>query len=200
MLAFSQPWLIARGLRRFLHLGRHRAYLLQHAHEIVEKILFNDLALFVPARNRAEIYVEALVRRLDDSSVRHGHWTFHSSSEIGNRAGPLALPQHDLVRIVDEMLVREHLEECNRLLFMGIYAMSWRLIRPAHDAIFRVIFPKCLQVLRVPRIIELPHILQICCSVRNAPRVLSRRSIRFTNLVREMLSRALFADTPKPQK
>src|SRR5438552_2087320 len=45
-----------------------------------------------------------------------------------------------------------------------------RLIRPAHDAILRVIFPKCLQVLSVPRIIQLLHILQICCSIHNAPR------------------------------
>src|SRR5262250_3271076 len=148
MLAFSQPWLIARGLRRFLRLRRHHAYLLQHAHEIVKKILFHDLALFVPARNGAEIYVEALVRRLDDSSVRHAHWTLHGSSEIGNRAGPLALPQHDLVWIVDEMLVREHLEECNRLSFMGIYAMGGRLIRPAHDAIFRVITAERRKILR----------------------------------------------------
>jgi hypothetical protein len=88
-------------------------------------------------------------------------------------ASPLALPKHDLVRIVDEALVGEHLEKCNRLLFMGIYAMGRRLIRPPHDAIFRVIFPKCLQVLSIPGIIQLLHILQIRCSIHNAPLFLS---------------------------
>jgi hypothetical protein len=39
--------------------------LLQHAHEIVKKILFHDLTLFVPARNGTEIHVETLVRGLD---------------------------------------------------------------------------------------------------------------------------------------
>src|SRR5205823_5687538 len=118
------------------------------------------------------IYVEALIRGRNDSSIRHSHRTLHGSGEIGNRTGPLALAQHDFVRIVDEVLVWEHLEECNRLLFMGVYAVGGRLIRPAHDAIVRVIFPKCLQVLSVPRIVQLLHILEICCSIHNAPRLL----------------------------
>jgi ABC-type cobalamin transport system ATPase subunit len=44
-----------------LRLARHQAYLLQHAHEIVKKILFHDLALLVSARIKsAEIHVETL--------------------------------------------------------------------------------------------------------------------------------------------
>lgn len=172
---------LGSSLRRLLRLARHHAYLLQHAHEIVKKILFHDLALFVPARNGTEIHVETLVRGLDHRSAWHRHRTCHRSPEIRHSACPFALGQHDFVWIVDEMLVRERLEECNRLLFVGVYAVCGRLIRPAHDAILRVIFSKCSQVLCVPRIIQLRHILQICCCIHNEPRVPSRRSIRFNS-------------------
>ena len=110
-------------LGSLLRLIRYHAYLLQHAHEIVKKILFYDLAVFVPARNCTEIYVKVLVSGLDHRSIWHGHRTFHGSGEIGDCASPLALPQHDLIRIVDEMLVREHFEKCNRFLFVGVNAV-----------------------------------------------------------------------------
>jgi hypothetical protein len=67
------------------------------------------------------------------------------------------------------MLVREHFEKCNRFLFVGVNAVCGRLIRPAHNAILRVKFPKYLQVLSVPRIIQLLHIFQIGCSIHNVP-------------------------------
>lgn len=188
-----RPW-----LRCLLLLARYYTYLPQHAHEVVKKVLFYDLALLIPARNCTEIDVEAFVRGRDHRSVWHGHRTRHSSSEIGNRAGPLALGEHDFVRIVDEVLVRKHLEKCNGLLFMRIHAVCGRLIGPPDDAIFGVIFPKGLQVLCVPRIIELSHILQIGCSVHSAPRVLSGRSIRFTNRSRGPHSGAV--RHPSPQK
>jgi uncharacterized protein len=41
----------------------------QHAHQIVKKILFHDLALLVPSCDRIEINVEAFVRGLDDRSA-----------------------------------------------------------------------------------------------------------------------------------
>src|SRR4051794_26811852 len=161
---------IARSLCRSLLLLWHQAYLLQHAHEIVKEILFHDLAMFVPPRNSTEIHVEALIRGLYHHPAWHRHRTRHGSPEIRHSARPFVLGQHDLVWIVDEMLVRKRLEECNRFLFVGVYAMGGRLIRPAHDAILRVIFPKYLQVLSVPRIIQLLHILEICCSIHSAPR------------------------------
>src|SRR5215472_9665705 len=144
------------------------ADLSEHAHEIVKKILFHDLALFVPACDRTEINVEAFVRGWDDGSVGHSHCTLHCSSEIGDGARPFTLSQHNLVWIVDEVLVREHLEECNSFLFVGVDAMCGWLIGPAHNAIFGVIFAKGLQVLRIPGIIQLFHVLQIGCSVHDA--------------------------------
>ena len=77
------------------------------------------------------------------------------------------------------MLVRERFGECNRFLFVGVYAVSGRLIWPAHDAILRVIFAKCLQVLSVPGVIQLPHILEIGYSIHNPPRHLFPDNIRF---------------------
>ena len=48
------------------------------------------------------------------------------------------------------MLVREHLEECNRFLFVGVHAVGGRLVGPAHDAILRMIFPKCQHPAPIP--------------------------------------------------
>jgi len=140
-----------QNLRLFL--PWHRAYLLQHAHQIVKEILFHNLAPLIPTGNGAKIYMETLIRGLDHRSIWQSHRTLHGSSEIRNRAGPITLAHHDFVRIVDEVLVREHLEKRNRLLFMGIYAVGGRLIRPAHDAILRVILAKCLQVLSIPGVV-----------------------------------------------
>jgi len=134
----SQPQ--AHGAKGFL--PWHRAYLLQHAHQIVKEILFHNLAPLIPTGNGAKIYMETLIRGLDHRSIWQSHRTLHGSSEIRNRAGPITLAHHDFVRIVDEVLVREHLEKRNRLLFMGIYAVGGRLVRPAHDAILRVILAK----------------------------------------------------------
>jgi uncharacterized protein len=50
-------------------LVRNHADLPQHAHQIVKKILFHDLALLVPSCDRIEINVEAFVRGLDDRSA-----------------------------------------------------------------------------------------------------------------------------------
>jgi hypothetical protein len=60
-LAFSRPFVGSLSLSRLLRLARHHPDLLQHAHEIVKKILFYDLALIVPVRNGAEIYVVCYV-------------------------------------------------------------------------------------------------------------------------------------------
>lgn len=49
------------------------------------------------------------------------------------------------------------------------HAVRGQLIRPTHNAILRVIFSKRLQVLSVPRIIQLLHVLQIGCSIHNPP-------------------------------
>ena len=113
--------------------------MLQHAHEIVKKILFHDLAVFVPARNSAEIHVETLVRRLDHRSAGHRHRTCHRSAEIRHSARPFALGQHDLVWIVDEMLVRKRLEERNRFLFVGVYASARAgiFLRSCSTSLFR---------------------------------------------------------------
>jgi hypothetical protein len=57
-------------LRSLLRFAWHHAYLFQHAHEIVEKILFHDLVLFVPVRDGTEINVEALASGLNHGSIR----------------------------------------------------------------------------------------------------------------------------------
>src|SRR5438067_8552928 len=66
---------------------------------------------------------------------------------------------HDFVRIVNQVLIRKHLEKCNRLLHVSFYPICGRLVRPAHDAIFRMVAPEGLKVLRIPGVVELPHVL-----------------------------------------
>src|SRR5579872_5155703 len=98
MLASARPLLDRSSLRRLLLLTWHQAYLLQHAHEIVKKILFHDLTLFVPARNVTEIHVETLVRGLDHRSAGHRHRTCHRSPEIRHSARPFALSDLYFIR------------------------------------------------------------------------------------------------------
>src|SRR5579872_7634421 len=83
MLASARPLLDRSSLRRLLLLAWHQAYLLQHAHEIVKKILFHDLTLFVPARNGTEIHMETLVRGLDHRAVCHRHRTRSEERRVG---------------------------------------------------------------------------------------------------------------------
>ena len=58
-----------------------------------------------------------------------------------------------------------NIDECNRLLFVGFYAVGWRLIRPAHDAILRVVSAKRFEILCIPRIVQLLHVLLILASI-----------------------------------
>jgi hypothetical protein len=65
---------------------------------------------FVPARDGTEINVKAFIRGRDDGSVVHGHCALHGSRKIGNGARPFTLSDHDLIWIVNKVLVREHLD------------------------------------------------------------------------------------------
>ena len=80
---------------------------------------------------------------------------------------PFTLRQHDLVGIVDEVLVGKHLEKGNCLLLVRINATRWRLIRPAYNAIRGMIAAERRKVLRIPRIIHALHILQVLASIHN---------------------------------
>src|SRR5215831_5412367 len=69
--------------RMFMELpARQYADLFQHAHEVVEEVLFHNLAPLVPVRNRAEVDVEFLVRRLNNGAVGHRHRPFHGAGKI----------------------------------------------------------------------------------------------------------------------
>jgi hypothetical protein len=137
------------------------ADLLEHAHQVVEQILLHDFPLFVPACNRAEINVKLLVSGLNESAIRHAHGPLHRAGEVGNGAGPLALTEPDLVWIIDEVLVREHFKKRNGFLLMRFPAVGRGLIRPAHNAVFGVIAPEGCEILRVPRVVQIFHVLQI---------------------------------------
>ena len=80
---------------------------------------------------------------------------------------PFTLGQHDLVWVVDEVLVGKHLEKCNCLLLVRVKAVRWRLIRPAHNAVLGVITAERRKILRVPGIIQPLHILQVLASIHN---------------------------------
>jgi metal-dependent amidase/aminoacylase/carboxypeptidase family protein len=54
-----------RNLLNSVALFAQHADLFQHAHEVVEEILFHDLTPLVPVGNGAEVDVEFLVRRLN---------------------------------------------------------------------------------------------------------------------------------------
>jgi hypothetical protein len=105
----------------------------------------------------------------DEIDSIHGdhHRTFHGAGEVSDRACPFTLRQHDLVWVVDEVLVGKHLEKRNCLLLVRVNAVRWRLIRPAHNAVLGVITAERRKILRVPRIIQPLHILQVLASIHN---------------------------------
>src|SRR5215471_3912883 len=109
----------APSTRMFMELAaRQHADLFQHAHEVVEEVFFHNLALLVPVRYRAEVDVEFLVRRSNNGAVGHRHRPFHGAGKIRNCTRPVVLRQHDLVRIVDQVLVGKHSRERDGLLLM----------------------------------------------------------------------------------
>src|ERR1700686_472225 len=161
-LASARPLLDRSSLRRLLLLGRHQAYLLQHAHEIVKKILFHDLTLFVPARNGTEIYVETLVRGLDHRSAWHRHRTCHRSPEIRHSARPFALSNLHFIRMISQMIVGERLEKVDGLRLVIAAPSCWLgLTRPKDGGVLGMALFKRIPVLCVPRIVECPHEFQI---------------------------------------
>jgi hypothetical protein len=111
--------ILLRGLLRF---SRHHANLFQHTHKVVKEVFLHNLTVFVPMCDRAKVNMEAPIRRLNHASIRHRHRPLHSPGVIGNRASPFTLRQHNFVWIVDQVLVRKRLKECNRLLLMRIDA------------------------------------------------------------------------------
>jgi hypothetical protein len=123
--------------------------------------------LFVPVCDRTEINMEALARGMNHGAIRHRHRTFHGTGEISDWTYPFTLPQHDLLRIVDEVLVGKHLEKRDFLMLVRIKVERWRLIRPLHDAVFGVIMAERRKVLCVPGIIQLLHTRQVFASVHN---------------------------------
>jgi len=52
---------------------------------------------------------------------------------LSDRACPFTLRQHDLVRVVDEVLVGKHLEKNAIASCSRVNAVGWRLIRPAQS-------------------------------------------------------------------
>src|SRR5215831_193386 len=64
----------APSTRMFIKLpARQHADLFQHGHEVVKEVFFHNLVPLVPVRNRAEVDVEFLVRRLNNGAVGHRH-------------------------------------------------------------------------------------------------------------------------------
>src|SRR5438309_564686 len=109
------------------------------AHEVVEEPLLHDLPLLVPCGHRAELHVETLPGRLDDRPLRGLHWSLHRAGEFRDGARVVAVREENLVRAVDEVVVREGLEEFNGFHVMVVPAIrGWGPAGPVHGNIFGV--------------------------------------------------------------
>src|SRR5437867_11834837 len=131
------------------------ADLLHESHEVVEQPFLGDLPGLIPRGDGAELDVEAFVGRRDDFAFGRLHGSLHRPVEVGDGAGVIALREQDLVRPVDQMVVREDLE---KLLCLGFVIMSSprgiRLSRPVHRRVLGMPLPKNRPVLLVPRIVQ----------------------------------------------
>jgi hypothetical protein len=114
----------------------------------------------------AEFQLEFLVGRGNNFSISALHGTFHRSREVGYRAGPVAFTKCDFVRIIDQMIIGERLEELRRFKIM-VMSSSCRfgLTRSIHgDGLYMALperFPKRAPRSRIPGIIQRFHEIQI---------------------------------------
>lgn len=91
----------------------HQSNLFHQSYLIVEEALFGDFPLVVPGSDRTKLYVKPLVRGRDCLPVRHLHRPLHRAGEISDRASMIPLRQEDLVRSVDQVIIRKGFEEFN---------------------------------------------------------------------------------------
>src|SRR5438445_256936 len=102
--------------------------LLHEPDKVIEEPLLGDLAPLVPRGHGAELHVEALVRRRD-RLVPHLHGTFHGAVEVRDRARVVPVREQNLIWPIDEVVVRERLEEFHRFHVMVVPSPGGR--RPA---------------------------------------------------------------------
>src|SRR5262245_59980076 len=76
----------------------------QEADPIVEEILLDDLAVH-PSRDGAELELEGLSGRLVHLAIEDGPRANHLPFPPGDRAGPVAGPEHHSVRVVIEVVL-----------------------------------------------------------------------------------------------
>jgi hypothetical protein len=98
---------------------------------------------------------------LDHFAVGYRHRPSHGPAKLDDCACPITLRNHDLVWIVDEMLVGKRFEKRKRLLLMSFYSMRRRLVGPSYDAILRVALVEGSKLLRIPRVIQRLHQVQV---------------------------------------
>src|SRR5207237_9916660 len=109
----------------------------KEANLVAVQLLIDDLAV-PPARYRAELEREALVRRRMHLAIETLPGTDHLPRPVRDGAGPVARRDHDLVRVVGEMVL-DRLEECLRLGLVRVAAARRvGLPRPVHRGIPRM--------------------------------------------------------------
>src|SRR6266568_971942 len=119
--------------------------LLHQAHEVIEEPLLRDLPLLIPCGHRTELHAETLPGRRDDLPIPGLHRSLHRAGEFRDGARVVSFRKEDLVRAVDEVVVREGLEE-----FSGFHVMvvpsprGWGPAGPVHGDILSVTLPKSL--------------------------------------------------------
>ena len=88
--------------------------LLHQSDQVAEEPFLEDLSLVVPVGDGAELHVEAPVRRRDHPAVGRLHRALHGARRVRHRARVVPLAEEDPVRVVDQVVVREGLEELDR--------------------------------------------------------------------------------------
>src|SRR5712691_445956 len=146
------------------------------AHEVIEEPLLRDLPLLIPCGHRAELYPETLPGRRDDLPLRGLHRSLHRPGEVCDGARVVAVREENLVRAVDEVVVREGLEEFNGFHVMVVPSPRGRRpAGPVYGNIVGVTLPKSLPK-RTPRP-GIPSIVQRRHQVDQLFRLLHRRPL-----------------------
>src|SRR6266571_548152 len=140
--------------------------------KVVEEPLLRDLAFLVPRGHGAELDMEAFVRRRNRLAVRDLHGSLHRPVEVGHGTGMVAIREKNLVGPVDQVVIRERLEEFLGLgLMVGPAASRFRLPWPVHGGVRGVSLPEYRPILLVPCVVQSLHQFEKLVSLHAPPRV-----------------------------
>ena len=78
----------------------------------------------------AKLHFETFIGRWNNLSAGAFHRAFHSPGEVSYTAGPIALAEGDLIRVIGHAVIRKSLEEFFSFLLSGVLVLVRKSLSP----------------------------------------------------------------------